>query len=635
MGGRRCEIEDQSDALAPIRRDSFTGVTDRRYRADVGRGRVVAVVVMLTVTVVVAPASTRASAPSSRPSPRASDIDRIVAHDDLVDRIVVVPTTASRLSEAVERVDDATTTGAGQMQTHGGGFRTIALDDPLPYAEARVLADSLVAAGLVAGAEPDVRLTIAQTPNDPLFGMQWHLNSTYEGQPAYGIGVEAAWEVTTGSPSVVVAVIDTGILPHPDLAGRVLPGYDMISSSIVANDGNGRDPDPSDPGDSCGSSPSSWHGTHVAGTIGASTNNGIGIAGIDQQARILPVRALGTCGGSSVDTADAIRWAAGLEVDGVPRNQHPARVINISLGGLWPCFPVLQSAISAVTSIGVTVVAAAGNDAVDAGLQTPANCPGVLVVAATTRTGDRAAYSNVGSIVDIAAPGGQRVTRFEERVLSTLNTGTVAPQLDAAGWGYAWYQGTSMAAPHASGVVSLMLAVNSALSPSRIGDILRSTATAFPPTSQCSTTVSCGTGILDAGAAVRAAVPPPPSTFNAVVPGRVFDTRSGEGGVPVGAVVPGVVLRVPVVGRGGVPVSGVSAVSLNVTVTRARADGFVSVVPCVDGAGGVPVTSSLNFVAGQTVPNAVIVPVGAAGDVCFYASGGATDLIADLNGWFA
>jgi NAD-specific glutamate dehydrogenase len=134
---------------------------------------------------------------------------------------------------------------------------------------------------------------------------------------------------------------------------------------------------------------------------------------------------------------------------------------------------------------------------------------------------------------------------------------------------------------------------------------------------------------------VRAAVPPPPSTFNAVVPGRVFDTRSGEGGVPVGAVVPGVVLRVPVVGRGGVPVSGVSAVSLNVTVTRARADGFVSVVPCVDGAGGVPVTSSLNFVAGQTVPNAVIVPVGAAGDVCFYASGGATDLIADLNGWFA
>jgi hypothetical protein len=123
--------------------------------------------------------------------------------------------------------------------------------------------------------------------------------------------------------------------------------------------------------------------------------------------------------------------------------------------------------------------------------------------------------------------------------------------------------------------------------------------------------------------------------FDAVVPGRVFDTRSGEGGVPVGAVVPGVVLRVPVVGRGGVPVSGVSAVSLNVTVTRARADGFVSVVPCVDGAGGVPVTSSLNFVAGQTVPNAVIVPVGAAGDVCFYASGGATDLIADLNGWFA
>jgi serine protease len=589
----------------------------------VGRAPVAIAVALTAVAVLAIPVSAHSPVGDADAQP-----------DELVDRIVVLPSRDAGVVLAVERIEQVTTAGAGRVAAHGGGFRTIELDEPVPVAEARALADALVADGLVAIAEPDVRLTIAQAPDDPLYGLQWHLSSSYEGAPAYGIGVEEAWQVTTGSPQVVVAVIDTGILPHPDLAGRVLPGYDMVSSPTVGNDGDGRDPDPSDPGDSCGQTPSSWHGTHVAGTIGASTDNGIGVAGVDQQARILPVRALGTCGGSSVDTADAIRWAAGLAVAGTPRNAHPARVINISLGGLWPCFAVLQSAIFDVTAIGVTVVAAAGNDAVDASLQTPANCPGVLTVAATTRTGDRAAYSNVGSIVDVAAPGGQRVSRFEERVLSTLNAGTTAPQLDDAGWGYAWYQGTSMAAPHVSGVVSLMLAVDGSLSPSRIGEILRSTATAFPPSSQCSAAVPCGTGILDAGAAVRASVPPPPRTFNTVVPARVFDTRSGEGGVPVGAVVPGVVLRVPVLGRGGVPVSGVSAVSLNVTVTRARADGFVSVVPCASGSGAA-VTSSLNFVAGQTVPNAVIVPVGEGGAVCFEASGGATDLIADVNGWFA
>src|SRR5690606_31257016 len=157
----------------------------------------------------------------------------------------------------------------------------------------------------------------------------------------------------THGNGVVVAVLDTGITRHGDLDANVLPGYDFISDAGKANDGDGRDNDPSDPGDwvTLNQCPggnraenSSWHGTHVAGTIAAVTNNAKGVAGTAFGARILPVRVLGTCGGYDSDIADAIVWAAGGSVSGVPTNANPAEVINLSLGGGGACGRTSQNA---------------------------------------------------------------------------------------------------------------------------------------------------------------------------------------------------------------------------------------------------------------------------------------------------
>src|SRR6266581_3528171 len=203
------------------------------------------------------------------------------------------------------------------------------------------MAEQLQIDSAVQYADPARRVLPARVPNDPLFGQQWALSAA-----AGGINAPTAWDLQIGSPGVTVAVIDTGITAHPDLAGRVLPGYDFISDPILSNDGNGRDPDPSDPGDGtsaneCGdgtpAEPSFFHGTFVSGLIAANTDNGVGIAGLDWNARILPVRTLGKCGGTFDDILDGVLWAAGVPVAGVPPNPNPARVINMSLGGLGYC----------------------------------------------------------------------------------------------------------------------------------------------------------------------------------------------------------------------------------------------------------------------------------------------------------
>jgi hypothetical protein len=305
----------------------------------------------------------------------------------------------------------------------------------------------------------------------------------------------------------VVAVIDTGMTDHADLRANTIAGYDFISDLPTANDGNGRDADPADPGDwvdaeNCenGSPPhdSSWHGTHVAGTIGAVSNNGLGVAGINWNARILPVRVLGRCGGYLSDLVDAIYWAAGLPVPAVPANPHPAAVINMSLGGPEPCEGALQTAIDQAIAAGTVVIAAAGNELADAGTSAPGSCAGVITVGATDETGDMALYSNYGPAVEISAPGGGLFTG----VLSTSNTGTTVPASDS----YASHMGTSMAAPHVSGVVSLMLSRNPHLTPGQVLEILQDTARPFPEYGLCALFFSCGAGIVDAGAAV-AAVP--------------------------------------------------------------------------------------------------------------------------------
>jgi len=300
---------------------------------------------------------------------------------------------------------------------------------------------------------------------------------------------------------VHVAVLDTGYRPHADLTKQFVGGHDFITDAAIAADGDGRDGDATDPGDATGAGEcgkgepayqSSWHGTQVAGSIAVSTGNGVGVAGVAFNAKIVPLRVLGKCGGYSSDIADAIIWASGGIVGGIAQNDRPARVINMSLGGGGPCDRTMQDAIDSARSRGAVVVVAAGNENADARNSTPANCAGVITVVATDRAGGRAYYSNFGEAVDIAAPGGD-VRSAGGGILPTLNSGATGPRTDS----YGFYQGTSMAAPQVAGVVALMLSRNPALTPDQIEDTLKSTARAFP--SSCA---NCVAGIVDAAAAV-------------------------------------------------------------------------------------------------------------------------------------
>ncbi len=320
-------------------------------------------------------------------------------------------------------------------------------------------------------AQPNWIKRIVKAPNDIHYAEQWdlHNNGTGQGESPGGINLPKAWETNTGSADVVVAVIDTGILPnHPDISGspNLVSGFDMISDSSIANDGGGRDNDPTDPGDAvaeneCGpGSPaegSSWHGTHVAGTVGVGrTDNGAGVAGVNWKVKLQAVRVLGKCGGTTADINDGIRWAAGLSVPGVPNNPHPARVINMSLGtppGV-PCSgdPATQSAIQDAVEAGAVVVVAAGNDAVDASQVSPASCDLAITVAASDARGHLVTrYSNFGSMVEIMAPGGD-VRRDDN------GDGKADGILSMVQGGYALYNGTSMAAPHVAGVAALLIA---------------------------------------------------------------------------------------------------------------------------------------------------------------------------------
>jgi serine protease len=355
--------------------------------------------------------------------------------------------------------------------------------------------------------EEDTRMYPTFVPNDTRYAEQW---GYYEATG--GINLPPAWDIVTGQ-GVRVAVLDTGYRPHVDLAANIVGGYDFISNTFTGNDGNGRDNDARDPGDAvtasdCGdgrASNSSWHGTHVAGTIAAVTNNGSGVAGVAFGAKVVPVRVLGKCGGSTSDIADAIIWASGGAVSGVPANPNPARVINMSLGGRGTCNQTTQNAINSALSRGTVVVVAAGNDNANAANFNPSSCQGVINVAAVGRNGGKASYSNFGAVVDVAAPGGSG--SGANNILSTLNAGTNAPGAD----NFQFYAGTSMATPHVAGVVALMLSRNTQLTPDVVETRLKGSTRAFAAT--CS---QCGTGIVNALAAVNAAgggttTPPPPT----------------------------------------------------------------------------------------------------------------------------
>ncbi|MFP8904053.1 S8 family serine peptidase [Streptomyces atacamensis] len=350
----------------------------------------------------------------------------------------------------------------------------------------------------VAYAEPNTRVYAMATPNDTNYSSQWDLFES-----TAGMRVPGAWDRSTGQ-GTVVAVLDTGYVAHSDLAANIVSGYDFVSDATNARDGNGRDSNPADEGDwfnagECGASydsPSSWHGTHVAGTIAAATNNGKGIAGVAYNAKIQPVRVLAKCGGTTADIADAITWASGGTVYGVPANPTPADVINMSLGGGGTCSSTYQNAINGAVGRGTTVVVAAGNSNANAANFTPASCNNVVTVAAGDREGNRASYSNYGSVVDITAPGGETATRTNG-ILSTVDSGSTRP----AGETYAYYQGTSMAAPHIAGLAALVRSADSSLSPAQIEQLIKSNSRTLPGT--CSG--GCGAGLADAAATVAAA----------------------------------------------------------------------------------------------------------------------------------
>lgn len=355
----------------------------------------------------------------------------------------------------------------------------------LDRVEAEVLMRQIATDPSVEYVEVDQLLQHALTPNDPRYNQQWGYSSA-----SAGIRANQAWDLSTGA-GVVVAVLDTGSTSHSDLNGNTIAGYDMISDATVGGDGNGRDSNPADPGDYYGGSPSSWHGTHVAGTVAALTNNGVGVAGTAFNAKVSHVRVLGRGGGYTSDIADGIIWASGGSVPGVPGNQNPAEVINLSLGGQGSCGNTTQNAINGAVSRGTTVVVAAGNSNMNVSGFTPANCGNVVAVAATDQNGSRASFSNYGTGIDVSAPG--------VGIMSTLNSGSTTPGSES----YASYNGTSMAAPHVAGVVALMQsAAPTPLSPAQVESILKSTARSLP--GSCSG--GCGAGIVDAHAAVQAAM---------------------------------------------------------------------------------------------------------------------------------
>lgn len=320
--------------------------------------------------------------------------------------------------------------------------------------------------GQVEYAEPNYLRRSLLEPNDAGYLYQWHYRN---------IQLPAAWDITTGisAEPVVVAVVDTGVLvEHQDLHGVLMDGYDFISNPERARDGDGIDANANDVGDSDIRGTSSWHGTHVAGTIAAATNNREGIAGISWGAKIMPIRALGIDGGTSYDISQGLRYAAGLSNDSNTVPVRRARIINLSLGG--PDASLLErDTYAALRAAGVIVVAAAGNAANDAPFY-PAAYPGVISVSATDYRHQLAYYSSYGAHVTLAAPGGDLSAEFNplgarDGIYSTEGDDSRGP----IRYIYRLRQGSSMAAPHVSGVIALMLSLYPQLTPAQLDTLIQ------------------------------------------------------------------------------------------------------------------------------------------------------------------
>lgn len=344
-------------------------------------------------------------------------------------------------------------------------------------------------------AQPNFIQYPSTMPNDPQYAQQWHYQS---------INLPKAWNVETGATNpVTVAVVDSGVLSgHPDLQGKLLPGYDFYSDNQSSLDGDGRDGNPEEP-----EKPGvqgTYHGSHVAGTIAAATNNALGVAGVSWGAKILPVRALGIIGGFVSDITDGMLWAAGINVPGVPANPNPAQIINLSLGGFGACGanPIYQATIDQINAKGAVIVVAAGNDNADARDASPASCNGVITVGATDLAGNRAGYSNFGPRIDLMAPGGDISKSLDGGVLS-LSKNDATKEFN-----YVFEQGTSMSAPHVAGVIALLKSRDPSLTAARALDVLKRSAvplsaTACTGSGTAKLPSDCGAGLIDAAGALN------------------------------------------------------------------------------------------------------------------------------------
>ena len=488
-------------------------------------------------------------------------------------RIVQAQTSRADVASLLQRTGVAT---AGSRQ-FSPSMHVVFLEKTLYGADVSTVLDKLRADPAVVFADVDERRYPHALPNDPLFvptataSGQWYMLTPSTATPtsdAAATDAVSAWGITQGSSGTVIADIDSGVrFDHPDLlragfGGRLLPGYDFVGQDLnsansaplgtylVANDGDGFDPDPSDPGDwidstdlmntavfpskNCSVENSSWHGTRVMGVLGALTNNDVGIAGMTWNPYLLPVRALGKCGGLDSDIIAGIMWSVGMTVyddsgNPVPANPYPADIINLSLGGTGGSCPTDYSTlVSQLTGMGVLVVASAGNES--GPVDIPGNCPGVLAVAGLRNVGTKVGYSSLGPQVGIGAPAGNCVNTTAgspclRSIDTTVNEGLTSPGANGYTDQSNTNLGTSFAAPIVSGIAAMMHAVNANLTPPQLIARIEGSATPYPQpvttpaTPQCSntssssvecacTTTTCGAGMVNAFKAVKAALNP-------------------------------------------------------------------------------------------------------------------------------
>ncbi|WP_426763888.1 S8 family peptidase [Pseudarthrobacter sp. 1G09] len=458
-------------------------------------------------------------------------------------------------------------TAAQYVRATATGAQVVKTGKSLQGADADTFLAALRSSPDVAYAEPDTIVqATADAPNDPGFDLQWGL-----WDERAGIGALGAWDNNRGE-GAVVAVVDSGITYHADLAPNVLAGYDMLSNPEWARDGDGRDANPQDQGDWAGdgqceagspASRSSWHGTHVAGIIAAVGNNNNGITGAAPAAKILPIRAIGACGGYISDVADSIIWAAGGTVTGVPANPKRANVVNLSLGGISDCSVTEQNAINFAHNAGTAVVVAAGNSGHPASEISPANCQNVITVAASGADGSRAPYSNYGAAVDVTAPGGDMDADYRYGILSTSNYGSTVPEDEA----YEFLQGTSMAAPHVSAIAAMLMSeVGSTYTPDMVKARIKATARPLP----VACPEGCGAGLVDAAKALALSAADLPA--KTVIPAAV--TFSDMDGTADDTLTVPEVQGVEYVRDGSVLAAGVHAGSGTITVSARAVAGY-------------------------------------------------------------